>query len=247
MEAATSRLPNWHTSIETLTVEPGSSLAADDRVFTFDPVSHQVRSCMTFAVDHLETFHSLVTRAEVIPSIAGFTILRGAIESVAKGLWLIGPPQRTERALRAAQLAYESARDALQLQIELDGKSGRPAVDHPRLLRIIESATKTGRIDGRNVPRTPRLTSIMRDARAFEDQRVDLPLVALWRAASGLAHGRRDMMQLLTDHEVTDVQGDGFEMRITSSLSMLAGIYYVTERQLVRLLETVRQRGTRIV
>ncbi|MGH9250868.1 MAG: hypothetical protein ACRD0W_15285 [Acidimicrobiales bacterium] len=84
-------------------VQPGSSLAGDDRAAYPYQLSHGVDAAIGIAVDHLDAVRALIMDAMVMHPYAPFTITRAAIEAGSTAVWLLGPSSRRERVVRRCQ------------------------------------------------------------------------------------------------------------------------------------------------
>jgi hypothetical protein len=100
-------LEGWRAYIqEPRSVEDGSSLAADDRLFPVLTPSQVAWHGIASAVDHLDMFMALLRSGTSHP-LAPNTIARTGVLSGAHALWLLDGPDRVERQRRGLRLAYE--------------------------------------------------------------------------------------------------------------------------------------------
>jgi hypothetical protein len=67
-------------------VQPGSELAADDAASRTDAVSHQARALLSVAADNASTLSRVAVKAEVLPTFAGYALMRIAIECAGVAL-----------------------------------------------------------------------------------------------------------------------------------------------------------------
>lgn len=245
---AFDRLPQWEQRLQTLRVLPGSSLAADDLATAYDPISTQLEGALAHALDHLMTIEALVRKAEVLPAMAGFTLLRSAVESVGVGLWMLGPRRRDERVLRALKMDYEALLDVYGIGDELAGKeqfARRLPDGHQTGLRLEQLRDARPGLKGRAIHDMPSITRRLREADKYVMSPGNIPLVALWRVLSGVAHGRRHLLANLLNREVVGVDAKTYSMRLTSSLSTLTGSYYVAEYYMSQLVKLYLVRSDR--
>lgn len=245
---AFDRLPAWEERIESLTVQAESSLAADDAATAYDPLSTQIRGQLAHALDHLMTLEALIRQAEVLPAMAAFTLLRSSLESVGVALWMLGPSSRDERVLRTLRTDYEALVDVYGVKEEITGNSTviqRLPADHTTKLRLEELRDGRPALVGRALHVMPSITKRLREADQYVASRGAIQLVALWRTLSGVAHGRRHVLANLLDREVIGVDEKMYSMRMTSSLSLFTGSYYIAEQYLSQLVKLFLMRADR--
>ena len=78
------------------TVDPGSRMADDNKSLSYDPISDQVAHMVAVAVDHLTSLQVMLQAPKGgLPTMAGYTLIRSAIEASSYGLWLLTPGGRT--------------------------------------------------------------------------------------------------------------------------------------------------------
>lgn len=222
------RLEEWIKRVEALDALPNTSLSGDDAASEFDPVSHQVRSYLIVALDHLITLKLAVVKGSSLPSMAALTLIRSAIESIGMGLWLLGPSSRDERVLRSLMLVYESRRDVHNVESELAGRTAKFPISGDRTVqRLQEVRDKRPGISGASL-NAPGIGSRLANAQSLVPEQ-DISLLAVWRAASGIAHGGRSMIYSLLESTTIREHSHGAEVLMTSSFSVVAGFYRQTE------------------
>ena len=175
-------------------VDPGSSLAGDDRHSDPYHVSHAVWHALVIAVDHLVCLHDAVVacRDHEPPTVrlhtyAPFTMLRASLENASTAVWLLAPNQRNERILRRLQLAAANVRHSDDTATLIG--SPLPRTREVRLdeLRRIARARRIPEQDAAKL-KYPGYEHILRAAGevVFNDGVLS---VAMWKGCSGLAHG----------------------------------------------------------
>lgn len=98
----------WRTYVgQPQSVLDGSSLAADDAIFSVLPPSHLIWHGISHAVDHLDMFMVALTEGKRSHPIAPSTLARSGILGSAHALWLLDGPDRAERQRRALKIAHE--------------------------------------------------------------------------------------------------------------------------------------------
>ncbi|MFD7677086.1 hypothetical protein [Streptomyces sp. NPDC060187] len=174
-----------HAYLQLPVPHPASSLAADDAPLDSYAAAHLVRNAYTAGLAHADALRRLTVAGEVDPT-SPWTLLRGALENFATGLWLIDGPGRDERRRRALSLWDEDMRNRHQHERDTGhqpsgtGKSGAE--------RRVEIKSVADRLSLPPLTR-PGTLQILLDAApsaGLSPTRVG----ASWRAASGFAHGR---------------------------------------------------------
>jgi hypothetical protein len=97
------------TQQEQASSEPGSRLAGDDKATEPYPVSAAAASVLMSALNHIHAVRTLIVEAKKIHQNAPLTLLRGALENTATGVWLLAPKSRDTRILRRLRLEYANA------------------------------------------------------------------------------------------------------------------------------------------
>lgn len=166
-------------------VQPGSSIAADDAPLGSWRVSILANSAFSAGVMHVHALAKLIMMAKVVDPYSPWTLLRGALEDFSTSAWLLGG-SRDERRQRALSLWHEDFRNREQYEQDTgkrptgpNAKTGAQRCEQVKRLAdslglrlqkpvagdIISAAAGYANLD-------PRLTR------------------ASWRVASGFAHGR---------------------------------------------------------
>ncbi|MEV6859369.1 hypothetical protein AB0M89_37060 [Streptomyces microflavus] len=163
-----------------------SSLAKDDEPLGARGAAKFVRSSFEAGLIHVEAFAQLVTVAQHVDPHSPWTLLRGALEDFATAAWLLAGQNREERRHRVLRLWAEDFRNRDQYERDTNhvpgpgGKSGaerREEVKHLAQTLGLPKLTK------------PEATRIIYEAAASAGL-APTPTQALWRVASGFAHGR---------------------------------------------------------
>jgi hypothetical protein len=164
---------------------PASSLAADDAPLGPYASAHLIRTSYTAGLAHADALRRLTSAGEVDPT-SPWTLLRGALENFATGLWLCDGAGRSERRRRALSLWDEDMRNRQQHETDTGhlptggGKSGAE-----RRAEIRALADRLG-LAPLTAPRTHQILLTAAPAAGLTAVKV----CAAWRAASGFAHGR---------------------------------------------------------
>ncbi|WP_406368210.1 hypothetical protein OG788_46900 [Streptomyces sp. NBC_00647] len=164
---------------------PASSLAADDATLGPYAIAHLVQNSHTAGLAHADALRRLTVAGEVDP-ISPWTLLRGALENFATGLWLLDGAGRDERRHRALSLWDEDMRNRHQHEQDTGHQpSGAGKTGAERRAEIKDIADRLGL-----PPLTRPGTLQILLAAAPSAGLTAIKVGAAWRAASGFAHGR---------------------------------------------------------
>ncbi|MER7763805.1 hypothetical protein [Streptomyces sp. NPDC097619] len=166
---------------------PSSSLHVDEEPLGTYSASFLIRNSYGAGIAHADALRRLVHAGEVDP-FSPWTLMRGALENFAMGVWLLDGPGRAERRRRTLALWYEDMRNRANHEVASghepgpEGKTGRE-----RRGQIADLATSLG-IDPGSLSKPQAGLTIKEAAQSagLKPTSVD----AAWQAASGFAHGR---------------------------------------------------------
>jgi hypothetical protein len=183
-----------------------SSLAADDKPLHPWGASKFISSSFSTGLLHVEALNKLVTEARQVDPVSPWTLLRAAMENFATAVWLLDGKDRVERRHRTLTLWAEDFRNRAAHEADINyvtgpwGKTGTQRYEEVRQL--------ADSLDLPGLPR-PSATKIITEAAATA-QLEPAQTRALWRVASGFAHGR--FWPNLRAAEVRDVSraADGY-------------------------------------
>jgi hypothetical protein len=180
-------------------VQPGSSLAGDDRASDPYQVSHGVTVAIGTAVEHVHAVKALIMDARVMHPAAPFTLLRAAIEAGSTAAWLIGPTSRRERVIRRLQQVLRDAQDGDRAARELG-----LAPTKPLAVREAELADMARRVMGDPSFRLKpaEMTPIVKFAQDASGS--TLKVLTSWRVCAGFSHGRLWATLSMLDREVVE-------------------------------------------
>ncbi|MGA5424919.1 hypothetical protein [Streptomyces lavendulocolor] len=165
--------------------QASSSLATDDAPLGMYSASTLIRSSFTAGVAHADALRRLVLHGEVDPT-SPWTLLRGALENFATGVWLLSGSGRSERRRRALSLWDEDMRNRHQherdtgYQPDVGGMTG---AQRRGQIRAIADRLSLAPLTA------PKANQVLLDA-APAAGLTAVKVCATWRAASGFAHGR---------------------------------------------------------
>lgn len=203
-----------------ISIEEGSQLDRDARLNPYDPADQQVIFCSGLAVDHLGTL-SRHLQAHGLPTYAGFTLIRAAVEACAQGVWLLSGGTDDKRLFRALQAVLRSRddADALARSLGLTNPDGYIRM----VARLDELKNQRPGLRNKTLNRDLKTTEIVLDAGRHVERVQGLTGLDVWRAGSGFAHGNRTTAMMLTERRVV---GERPERR--SSDYFVTSSWYVT-------------------
>lgn len=187
-------------------LEPTSTLAVDDAAIYPLKVSSAPRLALISAIDHLQTVATLV-RSGTLPMVTLVTILRSAIETGCAATYYLAPPDRVTRVTRAIQDYATQISDRTKAMSDFGHPLTQEDVDAARALgqRAVSFYTDAGdfsALSRRGPTITDKITaaSPIVEAHTRRD-RTDFQIRGLWRAFSGMTHGREYAAQIILDRE----------------------------------------------
>jgi hypothetical protein len=182
---AATRLINRTSSSDGFSVDPGSSLAGDDKRSAPYQVSHAASLNLSASADHLHALCTLVLEAQVLYVAALATLARGSLETSATALWILAPMDRDERVTRALKWHVKDIKDGDTAAIGAGVPV--PAARQDRLDKV-EALALTQGLDWGDVRKG--YTSSEAVSAAEAAAKSGLGAVLPWRLCSGFAHGR---------------------------------------------------------
>jgi hypothetical protein len=225
-------------------VEKGSEGALLDELTKPRQWSSAVTNALWGSVDHLQTLVDLL-RLPVRP-LAPYTLLRAAVENASLALWLVAPPDRETRLLRAFRLAIADVRDSGPVH-EIAGNATDPV--SVRVGQIVSAGRRAGLADAQ-LKQKDSWTGIVTAADRVISRRGDRAAEFSWRAGSGIMHARDwARMAVLERGEVIDYGGETVTMSVATSFTAALYAVTATERiilEVTRLSNASRRAGVRL-
>jgi hypothetical protein len=174
----------------------GSVLALDDQVMPGYPISAYVRELLITSNDHIETLRVVIEDLGALPSHSGWTLMRSAIETSSRALWLCQPDEQDERMRRL----FRHVQDDFDRWAEVVRESkpvrqrGEPIAgqaERQRELDQLAAPYVSSSLTLQNQVREKvNIVETIRDAATAS--KVSTPkhqVASLWRRASGFSHG----------------------------------------------------------
>jgi hypothetical protein len=188
-------------------VKPGSALCGDDRHASPYHVSHAFRQCFNAAVDHLHAAKLLVFDLRVIHVAATASLARSAIENAATAYWILEPPRRDARIMRALRWQSRNIRDQHFAVAHLS-----PTPLDAQLSQVAAVAAARG-LNTHEATSGYKQSTVMAEVARDTGLNVDF----VWQMCSGFAHGRPWAYLGALDQERTPTgDPDIFNVKLTS-------------------------------
>ncbi len=242
---------------------PGSSLASDDDILRPLQTSHTIGHCLSMAEDQLRALRILLTDHTgehhfSFPMAAHNANIRSALESSSLAIWLLSPPDQSERlrrSLRSRQYELNHER-ALYQTLTADAPGDLPATrkkhsrDRQQLMkshqgqkRLLRQAADQAGINLGSLESFPGFREIVGEASLT----LGLPAThgsGLWQAVSGLSHPSALRQINMAEREIIGEDGDSYHVLFTAStVSVIAGVLAATRHFEGALLPTELRGG----
>ncbi len=209
--------------------EDDSDLAGDDGSAHPHEVSPAAWAAITAAVSHLSCLRESLF-VQIGPAAfkarlhthAQFTLVRGALETASRAVWLLEPDDREVRLLRRLQQDWAEVRDMEKVRQE----TRTPQVKNmDARFAELSAVAQRASIDPGVIKKTPDYTTIVRAA----GQHVasgPAAAVVIWKACSSLAHGElRGMVAYLARERLGESSPGMALARVTGNVQLLdAGV-----------------------
>ncbi|PTT67014.1 hypothetical protein [Arthrobacter sp. HMWF013] len=185
-------------------VEPGSSLAGDDKGLVTAPVRTAAWSGLLSAVDHLALMTDLAQCELNMRPTALFTPTRAALLGASQAVWVLSGNRATRRA-RALAIAedersqhrkflwdyakdeYAKANFSQEFMTDLNSQADKLTAE---IGRIRELRKEFPKIDSDATTMMQEAAAHLTNAGSVDDQWMRFALAYEWRVASAAAHGR---------------------------------------------------------
>ncbi|MEU2793966.1 hypothetical protein [Streptomyces sp. NPDC007100] len=164
---------------------PSSSLAADEAPLGPWPASHLIRTSYGAGLAHADALRRLAVAGEM-DATSSWTLMRGALENFATGIWLLDGSGRPERRWRALSLWAEDMRNRAQHEQDTGhapGPEGKTGLERRQEIRALAASLGLP-------PLVAPKTHVILEQAAPAVGLDPVAVRASWRAASGFAHGR---------------------------------------------------------
>lgn len=224
-------------------VEPGSQLAKDDQATAgYDPLSAQVTGLLHAATDNLHGVMTMIVDAERVHTYAEYAMIRAGMETAALAWWLLNPGSRKERCTRSLRLFWQDTLDMLEAleQAETQAINLRKKRLAHRNDVARRNAIDINDTDGRVYFRAV--------VSAFDAAHRGIGALTVWRATSGMIHGRRWAAIALSDHTEARPTADPgmLEVKISGDIVRLGMTYHTACLTLQEAMKLYHQRRSTI-
>lgn len=231
MQRAVTTARRWETWAEDLHLpQRRSALHYDDRLCAAFPTSTSAYHGISAAIDHINLIADAIQGRQATRPYAYYPPARAATFAAARSVWILSPPYRKDRQVRALWMEWDNNRKQRSFVESVRATAPDAQVARESVLAklsrfhrlIVEAAESIGyRLSNRNNP--PSDTHIMETATAWLD-RHEHPnefgsghaAMLLWRQHGGAAHslpwintGKAESLEQLAE--------GGFKGRVTAS------------------------------
>jgi hypothetical protein len=165
----------------------GCGLLADDVGVGSWNATTLIRNSITAGLMHVDSLSRLVVQLGHLDPVTPWTVLRGALENFSTAVWLLSSNGRQEQQHRALIIWAQDFRNREQYEQDTGFKpTGNQKTGKQRLDEVVLLASQLGL-----PPVTkPKIEDVVMAA-AVQVGLNDVETRALWRVASGFAHGRQ--------------------------------------------------------
>lgn len=168
--------------------EPGCSVLADDAALGSWNTTTLVCNSITVGLLHVDSLSRLAVELGHLDPVTPWTVLRGALEDFSTAIWLLSGKGRRERQHRALTLWAQDFRNREQYEKDTGFKpTQNQKTAKQRLDEVVQLADRLGLPE---LPSRPKIEDRVMAA-AVEAGLNGVKTRALWRVASGFAHGRQ--------------------------------------------------------
>ncbi len=164
----------------------GSILERENAQTSFFPITYQVRWQLQLAAAHLMALDNLI-QSGGLPYVAGYPLIRAAVESAAQAHWQLQHAHTRQRVLRSLRISWWDHRDAMRFGMSIgkyDTAFDERIQDAIRSMKERVKALSQAELD---VERTSH-TDILIDV----ERKLKLPMptpLQTWQLASSMTHG----------------------------------------------------------
>lgn len=172
------------------TPEAGSRLAAIDRIWAVAPPSETVRSLTVSSIQHLGVLTHLIRLPDLPPPAPVYSLLRVALASVCRSLWIVLPRDVQTVQARALAQTVSSYRRERDYHLAERDRAHVNVRAHTRTLDRLESHLEALKQVVAQLPNTPSGEFAMVEAVAVEiGTDAGLDIRAMYQHTSSSVHG----------------------------------------------------------
>lgn len=234
IEVVTARIENPDDFV----VQPSSQLAADDIATSPYHVSHCARWCLNSGVDHLHALKSLIVDAGRIHSSAPYSLVRGALENLAAGFWLLHPSEPNVRIERGLRWWAKNFKDEDGATRDRNLASYKPL--KPKLQTLVGLA-QAAQFDTTRIREG--FTSTAALVYANDHSSAKNPHL-VWQLCSGFAHGRPWAFLAINERRTRSTSADGVSLvRFTTDHRRILAVTMPAMHLLTDLLRLYQERS----
>lgn len=198
-------------------INPKSRIAKVDASISPYLVSHHAQRAIMGATDHLFTIKEVMQGAGTQTTYGPFTLIRGALESIAQGLYVLGERNQKTMKTRVLQLEASDDHNAKQFANKIDSEK-RKLGRTENIRKVTQKAGLRWKDTSAHVG-YKHIVETGGSAFGMEDN-----LVVFWMLTSGIAHNKPWAVVGMTDRvEIEGTRDDvGATYTLTSNTTHIA-------------------------
>lgn len=220
--------------------EKGSRLAAVGALTPYQPMSNQLSIFDMVAVDNLRAAVKYIEKANDVPMIALYSMIRSAVEATSYGLWLLHAGKVSKQAFLSLRISYENNEDLANLGKVFAPEQGSGGNVRKRL-RELQQAIPAYRNHDLSARSTT--TDVISNADKAVPKRDGFSGLQVWKSCSGLAHANSAVIPHILERKFAGDVENGKMFRLTSRMTML-GAFLIAGVENVETLRTLHQEAT---
>lgn len=181
--------------VSALQIISTSRMARADAGLVPFSVSDLIKQNVVASEDHLSTVCDQLTRTNSLHVFSPFTLMRGSLEAVTQGLYILGRRSTKEMQKRVLQIEHSdlsyAQKFASQLQIATPSESDYNDVSD------VETVGRRLDLTREDVERIPNYSGLLNVVEQEYPGTLEFP--AYWKLCSGVAHSKAWAMKLVTE------------------------------------------------
>lgn len=200
-------------------VAGGSFYQLLEQATPYEHFSSQLRAAVGIAEDHLESLKRLLVHESgqiLLPTYAAYSLIRPALEAIARGLWLVDGGKLNKLVMKSLKLTWDDVQKNSRLTELIDPNSPNAQLRvHQRLEQIRNRRPALKQLSFESLPST---TDMLIEINRNHKKIAALDIRQAWTMCSALTHGNSMSTISLLEHE--HIEGETY--RLTSSASLVA-------------------------
>lgn len=192
------------------------------------------------AVDNLRAAVKYIEKANDVPMIALYSVIRSAVEATSYGLWLLHAGKVHKQAFLSLRISYENNEDLANLgKVFAPGQESGDGVR--KRLRELQQAIPAYR--SHDLSARTKTTDVISNADKAVPKRDGVSGLQVWKPCSGLAHANSAVIPHILERKFVGDAVNGKMFRIPSRMTML-GAFLIAGVENVEALRALHQDAT---